>query len=128
MTQAALDTLDRLDSALTHSRPKDVKRFLGELREELQKPQPAPATAPAAPPRAARPKDPSRPRPWLRLTTGDGIIIETPVPPRAGDEYRVFVGTNHTGNEFVLGLATSKAADVFKRLVDQFKDWTPEKW
>src|SRR5574341_175915 len=75
------ELLDKIDSAISHGRPRDAKKLLGELRETLEKPQPAPtATANGAARTAASPT-PKGPRLVRRTLLGNGIEVLDPLDP-----------------------------------------------
>lgn len=135
MTTAALDTIDRLESAISHSRPRDAKKLLTQLRAELVA---TTVIAPAAPkptnggtPAAAKPAAPPpitltyrRHRVFMNVIVDTGISFRCPVPPRPGMKLDLFLSSSTIYNVFLIGPAVARCEEKFAQLCDQFKDWS----
>ncbi len=102
--------LDKIESAISHARPKDARRLLSELRESLQ-------TAPTP-----RPTD--QPAVEIDMPLGSGVTLRCPFPPRKATGYTVVVSPARGANGHALATAQEQAKLAWAQLLEQYLDWT----
>lgn len=121
--------LDKIDSAISHGRPKDARKLLGELREELATPPAAPkptnggtpATTTLAPPPITLTRRGHRI--FMDVVVDTAISFRCPVPPRPGMKLDLFLPSSAIYNVFLIEPAVSRCERTFAAICEQFKDW-----
>jgi hypothetical protein len=106
--------LDKIESALDHARPKDARRLLSELREELQAGPEPPAAGPPS----------GEPTIEIEERLGGGLTLRAPFPPRPETGYRLCLAPGQGRDGVALADATARGKHAWARLLDQYRDWS----